>query len=462
MELPLHWQTVESLGSLLRRGTCSPREVVEAALARIEDLQPRLRPFTRVDAPGARAAAARAETELRSGTDRGPLHGVPIAIKELCDVRGLPAAAGTAVLRERAAEEDACVVARLRDAGAVILGTLAMTEGAYISHHPTVSPPLNPWNAGRWPGISSSGSGVATAAGLCYASLGSDTGGSIRFPSAANGIVGIKPTYGRVPRHGVFPLSASLDHVGPMTRSVRDAAAVLQVIAGFDRRDPASLRAAVPDYLADIDAGVRGVRIGVDEAYSREGLDAEIVAPILGSTAIFANAGAEIRPLRLPRSENVFQAWVTICCAEVAAAHVGLFPERRAEYGPDLAGAIDAGRAMPALDYAQALETKLRFACEMEELFSDVDLLLCPTIGVPVPESTPNWGDPEASAALARFTMPFDLSGHPTLSLPCGMASDGMPISLQLVGRHREEGLLCRAGRSFERESGWKDRHPPV
>jgi amidase len=297
---------------------------------------------------------------------------------------------------------------------------------------------------------------------MCFASLGSDTGGSIRFPSAANGIVGLKPSYGRVPRHGVFPLSASLDHVGPMARSVRDAALVLRTIAGFDRRDPTSSRSPVPDYLSEIENGVRGVRMGVDERYIRDGLDAEIVGQVIDTAEVFAKAGATIRPVNMPRSENVFQTWVTICCAEVAVAHDGLFPERRADYGRELAGAIDSGRQMRAVFYAQALEAKQRFAGEMEEVFADVDVLLCPSIGVKVPDATLSWSEPIAAAALARFTMPFDLSGHPTLSLPCGIASDGMPISLQLAARHLEEGLLCRAGRAFERETDWSSLHPPV
>jgi amidase len=243
---------------------------------------------------------------------------------------------------------------------------------------------------------------------------------------------------------------------------VRDAAAVLRIIAGFDRRDPSSSRTAVPDYLAEIENGVRGVRVGVDERYIRDGLDPEIVGPVLDTTKVFAKAGAVIRPVTMPRSESVFQTWVTICCAEVAVAHDGLFPERRDQYGRDLAGAIDSGRQMSAMFYAQALEAKQRFAAEMEEVFGDVDVLLCPTIGVKVPGASPNWGDPIAGAALTRFTMPFDLSGHPTLSLPCGFSGDGMPISLQLVTRHLEEGLLCRAGRAFERETDWSNRHPLV
>jgi amidase len=462
MAEPLHWRTAEELAGLFRAGRCSPVEATGAILRRVGEVDPKLRAFARLDAKGARAAARRAEEEMRRGVDRGPLHGVPVAVKELFAVRGLPFAAGTAVLRDRIAEEDAAAIARLRAAGAVLLGTLAMTEGAYVAYHPTVTPPRNPWNPDRWSGISSSGSGAATAAGLCFGSLGSDTGGSIRFPSAANGVVGLKPTYGRVPLSGVFLLSASLDHVGPIARSVHDAAVMLGIIAGFDRGDATSLRAPVPDYLADLEGGVRGVRIGVDEHYARAGLCAEVVDPILASTAIFEAAGAQIRAVRTPRWEEGIRDWAAICCAEVAVAHHGLFPERRADYGPELALFIEAGRALPAFDYARSLESKRRFAIEVEKLFDEIDLVLCPTLGIATPAASPDWSDAAVSAGLVRFTIPFNLSGSPTLSLPCGFAADGMPLSLQLVGRHLDEALLLRAGRLFERETVWHERHPPT
>ena len=247
MDMPLHWLAAHELADALRGGRVGSLEATEHCLDRIQQLDGRLHSFVHVFADEARAAAQRADAELKRGDARGPLHGVPIAVKDLVAVKGVPTAAGTRVLRDRIAEEDACIVSRLHAAGAVILGTLNMTEGAYAAHHPDVEIPRNPWNAERWPGVSSSGSGVATSAGLCYGALGTDTGGSIRFPSAVNGLVGLKPTYGRVPRHGVFPLAESLDHVGPITRSVRDAAHLLTAIAGFDPRDETSLQEPPPD-----------------------------------------------------------------------------------------------------------------------------------------------------------------------------------------------------------------------
>ena len=218
----------------------------------------------------------------------------------------------------------------------------------------------------------------------------------------------------------------------------------------------------MPDYLAGIEDGVRGLRIGVDEHYVRAGLPGEIVDPIFASSAILEAAGAQTRPVRMPPWEEGIRDWTAICCTEVAVAHQGLFPERRRDYGPELALFIEAGRALPAFDYARALESKRRFALEVEKLFDDVDLLLCPTLGIATPAASPDWGDAAVSAALVRFTMPFDLSGSPTLSLPCGFATDGMPLSLQLVGRRLDEALLLRAGRVLERETDWHERHPSV
>jgi amidase len=462
MATPLHWASAAELGSMLRSGESSCVEVTQTLLTRIEQIDPDLHAFVRVRTEEALSAAKRADQELRAGRDRGPLHGIPLAVKDLCAVQGLPTAAGTRVLADRIAPEDACVVSRLRESGAVLLGTLAMTEGAYAAHHPDVEPPSNPWNAERWSGVSSSGSGVATAAGLCCGSLGTDTGGSIRFPSAVNGLVGIKPTYGRVPRHGIFPLGESLDHVGPMTRSVRDAAHMLCAIAGVDERDPTSLRAPVPDYAAALGRGIRGVRIGVDERYTREGTDPEIVEPILASASVLRDAGAEIRDVTMPPWQEVLEAWGPICCSEAALAHRGLFPERRDDYGPMLSQFLDGARDLTAIELARALAVRREFSGRLEQLFAEIDLLLCPSLGMAVPPRLPDWSQPDFTASLLRFTAPFDMSGNPTLSLPCGFARDGLPLSMQLVGRHLEEELLCRAGHAFELATDWHRQHPPV
>jgi amidase len=462
MNADLHWMTARALGPMFRRGDCAPSEVTNALLTRIAALDPTLRAFVRVDEEGARAAARQAQDELRAGADRGPLHGIPMAVKDLCAVRGLPHTAGSPVRADVVPDDDSTVVARLREAGAVLLGTLQMTEGAYTHHHPSVVPPRNPWSAARWTGISSSGPGVATAAGLCVASLGSDTGGSIRFPSAANGLVGLKPTHGRVPLHGVAELAYSLDHVGPMVRSVADAALVLDVIAGFDHRDRHARRAFPPRAAATLDAGVRGLRIGIDEAFAHEGQDRAIVEPILACADVLRDAGAEIVSVRMPPFPHVAECWLPICAAECAEAHAAHYPARRAEYGPELAQLLDFGRGVAPAELERAHSLRRAAREGFDAVLEGADLLLCPTLGVPVPPATLDWLDLDTIGALVRFTGPFDLTGHPTVSVPCGFAADGMPLSLQLVGRHLEEATLCRAAHAFECATPWKDRHPPL
>jgi amidase len=462
MPSPIHWMTTDELGAAYRQGELTSVEATRALLDRIDDLDGRLHAYAQRFSDEALATAARADERLRAGDDSGPLHGVPVAVKDLCQVRGHAAAAGTAVLRDRIADADAAVVERLRRAGAVILGTLAMTEGAYTSHHPSVTPPVNPWNAERWTGISSSGSGVAVAAGLCVGALGTDTGGSIRYPSAANALVGIKPTYGRVPRHGVFPLSATLDHVGPMCRSVRDAAVMLHTIAGPDPRDPTSALLATPDYATTLEDGVEGLRIGVDEAFVRGSSQDEIADTVLACAEVFADAGAQVVSVKVPDVAALLGAWLMICAADAAVAHEGLYPQRRDEYGQDLAGLLDFALGLSARDLARAFDLRREFAGRLGRVFSDIDLLMCPSLGVVVPPRCPDWNDLDFVAAVAPYTGPFDLSGNPTISLPCGFSSDGMPISLQLIGRHFEEEGLCRAAFTYEHATAWHARHPDV
>ena len=258
----------------------SSAEVADAVLERIAKLDGCYRSYATVLPERARNQAKAADAEIAGGLWRGPLHGVPIAVKDLCYTTFAPTFAGTTIFKNFVPSFNATVVDRLEDAGAVLLGKLQMTEGAYTSHHPDVSPPLNPWNKGYWVGSSSTGSGVATSLGLCYGSLGSDTGGSIRFPSATCGLTGIKPTWGRVSRYGVFPLAETLDHVGPMTRSAADAAAILGVIAGADRNDPTTYKAPVPEYLKTIGDGIRGLRIGVDRGYATDDVDEQVVVAL--------------------------------------------------------------------------------------------------------------------------------------------------------------------------------------
>jgi amidase len=415
----LHYLSLTELSSRLRSRELSPVEVTESLLERIERLDGELRSFVTVLAESAREQAAEAEAEIGRGQIRGPLHGVPVGVKDLCATKGVRTTCGTAVLADWVPNYDATVVERLVAAGAVILGKLKLTEGAFAAHHPDVIPPVNPWSAEHWTGVSSSGSGVATAAGLCYGSLGTDTGGSIRFPSACNGLVGIKPTYGRVSRYGAFPLSDSLDHVGPITRSVGDAAAMLGVIAGFDPQDPTSRREPVPDYRAGLASGVRGVRIGIDEAYCTEGVDDELSAAVLAAAEVLRERGAEIRAIEMPPIREVAEGWTPFTAVEAALAHRATFPARAGEYGPTLRALLEKGLSVTGMEYS-----------------------------------------PEAVGEVLRFTAPFDFSGSPTITLPCGFSAEGLPLGLQLVSRHLEEELLCRVGVGYEQATDWHTRHP--
>lgn len=348
---------------------------------------------------------------------------MPIGLKDLCYTTFAPTAGGTTIHAKFVPSFNATIVDRLEHAGAVTLGKLKMTEGAYTSHPPNDQAPLNPWGVDYWVGSSSSGSGVATSAGLCFGSIGSDTGGSIRFPSATCGLTGIKPTWGRVSRHGVFPLADSLDHVGPMCRSAADAAAMLGVIAGADVNDPTALQAPVPNYLAGIADGIRGVRIGVDRSY------------------------------------------IPMCAIETAEAYLETYPSRKSEYGPDLAQLIEQGRSMSGIEIAQIHHERLKFCGSLAALFGDIDLLLIPTMPVPIPTLTKmaEYGaDPNVLLSILRFTAVFDFSGSPTITLPNGMASDGLPLSMQLVGPHLSEDVLARAGHAFQSVTDWHTRRAPI
>jgi len=355
-------------------------------------------------------------------------------------------------------------VRRLEDAGAVIVGKLKMTEGAYTSHHPDDPAPLNPWNTAHWVGSSSTGSGVATALGLCFGSLGSDTGGSIRFPSATCGLTGIKPTWGRVSRHGILPLAASLDHIGPMTRSAADAAAILGVIAGADPNDPTAIQDLVPDYLAMLGQGIRGVTIGVDRSYTGDGIDGEVAETVRSAENVLTKLGARTREIDFPATDALLRGWIPFCAVETAIAHQASYLAHASEYGPDLAKLIEHGQRMTAVEFGTIMHERLEFSGRLAALFQEVDLLLMPTMPVPVPslERMAEYGqDDSLLLGLLRFTAPFDFAGNPTITLPSGIDAAGLPLSLQLVGPHASEALLCRAGHGFQQRTDWHTRRPP-
>ena len=465
MDNDLHYLELTDAAHLIQTRKLSPVELTEAMLRRIEALDKRLHAYALVTPELALEQARRAEDEIMKFRYRGALHGIPIGLKDLCYSKDIPTAAGMTIHKNFRPTFNGAVVQRLFDAGAVCLGKLQLTEGAFADHHPAITVPINPWRQDHWVGASSSGSGAATAAGLCFASLGSDTGGSIRFPSAANGVTGLKPTWGRVSRYGAFELAASLDHLGPMCRSAADAGVVLGAIAGADANDPTAVQKSVPNYLDGDDRDLRGVRVGIDERYVGDGVEPAMVQTVCDAVEILKGLGADIRNIKFPDFDQVLRDWAPNCAVETAVAHEATYPSRKNEYGPGLGGFIASAQNISASEYQKILLRRRDFSGRLAALFQSIDLLIIPAqfIASPTKAKMDTLGqNADALLALMRFTSPFNMSGSPTITLPSGFTSRGTPIAFQLVGRHFSEDLLVRAGRAYQRETDWHRKHPPL
>lgn len=460
----LHYLQLTELAELLRTRAVSPVEVTRAQLERIAALDGKLASYVTVVADQALADAERAGREIVAGHHRGTLHGVPVGIKDLFWTKDAPAAAGMAIYRGFRPGRDATAVARLREAGAVILGKLQMTEGAYSDYHPSITPPINPWDAGYWPGISSSGPAVATAAGLCYAALASDTGGSIRWPCTATGLTGIKPTWARVSRHGSFALAPSLDHVGPIARSAADAAAMLNVIAGHDPADPTSLPGPAPD-LSIGKSHIAGLRIGVDPRWNGEDVHPAVQAAVSEAAETFRGLGARIVELTAPDIGQAIADWGPLCAVEAAVAHAATYPARKDEYGPVLASVLETGRAVSGLDYQEILLRRMTLRGQFAALFETVELMLTPVqpfTPLSLAEIQTLGEQPDLILQLQRYTAPFDLTGSPTITMPGGFTGGGLPIGIQLIAPHLHEPRLCTTASAFQGVTAWHQRHPPI
>jgi amidase len=363
-------------------------------------------------------------------------------------------------------DHDSTVVARLNAAGAVMLGKLNMTEGAMGGYNPKLQYPENPWKQGHSPGASSSGSGAATSAGLAFGTLGSDTGGSIRGPAAVCGTVGLKPTWGRVSRYGVMDLAASLDHVGPLTRSSIDAGYVLQAIAGRDTNDPTSRSELVPDMTGDLDNDLTGMRIGWDERYASEDMEPDYAAGVETGVKVLENLGAEIVEVTVSgRLREFLAAWAVICSSEAYNAHQATYPSRAKEYGPWFRQWLENGHNHTGAEYAAALELRNASNGELRATMDGVDILAFPGFSGTAPAVTPEsmWGPiPEdRDSWSSRFTAPYDYAGIPTLNTPCGL-SDGLPMSIQFAAHPLQEPLLVKVGNAYEQATDWYKSRPPV
>ena len=448
--------TIREAADALRARRVSAVELAAAAHARISRLNSRLNAFITVTAEQAREEARQADAELAAGRDRGPLHGIPVAVKDLFFTRGVRTTCGSKVYEDFVPAIDAAVVERLRAAGAVMFGKLNMHEMAYgvTSANPHFGPVRNPWNLDHSPGGSSGGSGAAVAAQMVYAAMGSDTGGSIRIPAAFCGTVGLKPTYGRVSRYGALPLAYSLDHMGPFARSVRDAAMVLNAIAGHDRRDPTSSRHPVVDFIPDDGCSIRRLRIGFPENFYFDHLDPGVESSVRGVFARAQLLGAVVKPVRVPDVAALNAVGRVIQLAEAAAVaepHL----EHRGKFGSDVLSLFDQGRLVPATDYINAQRLRRKLGREFDRLWSEVDCLIAPTTPITAPrvgDAAVRLGgrDEDVRLAATRLVRGINVLGLPALSIPCGLASNGLPIGIQIIGPAWEEALILRIGAALE------------
>jgi amidase len=457
-------QSISQLARAIKAGDLSPVTLTESMLARIAALNPTLKAFNTVTAEQALTRARAAEQEINSGNYRGPLHGIPVGLKDLLQTKGTRTTVSSKILQDWIPDSNATVVDKLEAAGAISLGKLNMTEFALSGYHPDLDAPVNPWNPDHWPGVSSSGSGVATAARLCCAAIGTDTGGSIRLPAAANGVVGIKPTYGRVSRHNAFPLSESLDHIGPLAGSVEDAALVLNAIAGYDIEDPTSLNIAPEDFTAGIGREIRGLRIGIDANYNAQ-VDPEVGNALQAVATLLAGLGAEIIEVDVTGIEEGADYWYTLTGVEAAHHHSAFYPQRADEYGPVFRGLLEHGSSRSGEEVSRAYTARRRVRQIMNRTFAQVDMLLCPSLAGPAPaleDFPPQLVMPaEAVGPVVLYQAPFNFSGSPTISVPMGFSTSGLPLSLQLVGRHCEEALLVQVASAYEQATEWHTQIAP-
>lgn len=454
------WLSLSEASRLVRDKKISPVELTRSCLNRIERLNPKLNAFITITAESALAQAREAEAEIQRGHWRGPLHGIPIALKDLFDTAEVRTTAASGLFKDRIPTQDGEVVRRLKGAGAVLLGKLNMHEFAYggssvISYY---GPVHNPWSLDHMAGGSSSGSAVAMAAGLCYGAVGSDTGGSIRQPSAYCGTVGLKPTYGRVSTRGVIPLSWLYDHVGPMTRSVEDATAMLQVLAGYDPEDANSADTPVPDYMAALRQN-GPLRVGIPRAYFYEGLHPDIESAMNAALTVISKRASSVRDIEMPASNDT-----TILRAEAYAYHAENAKKSPELYQPETLKRIRAGEDVTTTTYIQARRQVDQYRHTIRKVFETVDVLVTPTTPVSpftISELLADMDNLRTKEILSlRNTRPFNILGLPAISVPCGFTRAGLPIGLQISGAPWAEANVLRLAHAYEQQTDWHKKHP--
>jgi aspartyl-tRNA(Asn)/glutamyl-tRNA(Gln) amidotransferase subunit A len=458
MDSGLHQLTLTDAARLIAQRTVSPDDLVAAATSRIAQLNPEMRAFITVVEPQTFRAAR-----------QGLLAGIPVSVKDLYDTKGILTTAGSKIFAGRVPDEDARAVKALKECGAVIIGKANMHEFAYgvTTINPHYGAARNPWDRSRISGGSSGGSASAVALGMGFGSLGSDTGGSIRIPAALCGVVGLKPTYGRVSLRGVVPLAWSFDHAGPIARTVRDAAVLLDAIAGHDPLDPYSRNVQVPRYTDALTGDITGIRIGIPKNHFYERLASPVETALDEAIHSLQKLGAALADIQVPDISIHRAVWLQIASPEAYSFHENRLRTQAALYGADVRGRLEAGRNLLSIDYVRAQRVRTRMKLEFKQLFEAVDVIVTPTVPIPAPrieDAGKPWGQgPEtAAAALTRFTRYFNIVGLPAISIPCGLTPEGLPIGMQIAGRAFDETTVLRVAHAYEQHAGWFERRPPL
>ena len=466
----LHFKSITEQAAMLRVGDVSPVELTSAYLDRIEALNGELGAYITVMGEQAMAQARQAESEMQAGEDKGVLHGIPVAIKDIIYTEGVLTSGGSKVLVDFVPDADSTIVRRLDAAGVVLLGKLNLSEfaiGGTIDH--PFGTPRNPWNMDHTAGGSSSGSGIATAGGLCAGALGSDTGGSVRGPAGFCGIVGLRPTYGRVTRQGVLPMCWSMDTVGPMTRTVADCALMLNAIAGRDALDSTSSDAPVPDYSATLDGGVSGLRIGLPtEMFEYEGLAADVRDSVMRAVSVLGEQGATAEEISLPLSANSGAVFIGTADVDCATYHADWLRTRGDDYDWSTRTRLESASLVPAWAYLRAQRARELIRRELMAALDKYDIIILPTGPVAAPTIEASTGRPggyyqgRLDLGRRRYTSPAALAGLPALSIPSGFSDAGLPIGMQIIGRAFDEATLFRVGQAYETATEWHTQHPAV
>jgi aspartyl-tRNA(Asn)/glutamyl-tRNA(Gln) amidotransferase subunit A len=454
------------VAALIRQKQVSPYELTEQCLARISTLNPTLNAFITITGDAALAAARQAEGEITKGDYRGPLHGIPVAVKDLIYTAGVRTTCGSKILANFVPDFDATVIKKLQDAGAISVGKTAMHEFAYgiTNENPHYGPTRNPWNPQHVSGGSSGGSAVSAATGMCFAAVGTDTGGSIRIPGSFCGTAGLKPTFGRISCHGAYPLGPTLDHVGPMARTVVDVGILYQLLAGYDLDDGYSADHPVGEI--SLKKSLQGMRVGIPDAYFEKDVQPEVLHAFQSAATVLEELGAQVSSARLPDMARVTEVSRNALLVEGYAGHWQHLAERPQDLGPDVKANIEKGKDIPARDYVQGQLERNRFRIAMEKVFDSVDVLITPATPLTAfPIGTKNVllgpQEEDARTAATRFTRCFNATGHPALTVCCGFDSAGLPVGLQIVGRFWDEATVLQAGFAYEQATDWHNRLPP-